>query len=292
MRELVIISGKGGVGKTSVTAAFAALAGKSVIVDCDVDAADMHLLMRPEILRREQFVGGKEAIIRSADCTGCGICLEHCRFGAIRRKSGQDGRMVYHIEPVGCEGCGVCVWQCPAGAIDFPERVSGEWYVSDTRFGPMVHARLNPGGENSGKLVARIRKEARDIGHKEGLDLALIDGPPGIGCAVIASITGASQVVIVTEPTLAGRHDLQRVLDLALHFNIPAVVCVNKWDINPELTEMIETEARHLGAHLAGRIRYDRSITDAQLQCCSVVEYNDGSAATDLREIWNGLHEF
>ena len=289
MREVVIISGKGGVGKTSVTAAFAALAGRSVIVDCDVDAADMHLLMRPDILRRQQFVGWKEAVIRPADCTGCGLCLEHCRFGAVRMESGQDGRMVYHIESVGCEGCGVCVWQCPVGAIDFPERVSGEWYVSDTRFGPLVHARLNPGGENSGKLVARVREEARDIGRKEGLDLALIDGPPGIGCAVIASITGASQVVIVTEPTLAGRHDLQRVLDLARHFNIPAVVCVNKWDINPELTEQIEREAQHYGADLVGRIRYDRSITDAQLQGCSVVEYNDGPAATDLREVWERL---
>jgi len=291
MRELVIISGKGGVGKTSVTAAFAALAGRSVIVDCDVNAADMHLLMRPDILRREQFVGGNEAVIRPADCTGCGLCLEHCRFGAVRMESGQEGRMVYHIESVGCEGCGVCVWKCPAGAIDFPERVSGEWYVSETRFGPLVHARLNPGGENSGKLVARVRKEARDIGRKEALDLALIDGPPGIGCAVIASITGASQVVIVTEPTLAGRHDLQRVLDLAGHFNISAAVCVNKWDINAELTDLIEREAQQHGAHLAGRIRYDRSITDAQLQGCSVVEYNDGPAATDLREIWSGLRK-
>ena len=289
MRELVVISGKGGVGKTSVTAAFAALAGRSVIVDCDVDAADMHLLMRPDIRCREPFVGGKEAVIRPVDCTGCGICLEHCRFDAVRLERAPDGRMVCRIESVGCEGCGVCVWQCPARAIEFLERVSGEWYVSETRFGPLVHARLNPGGENSGKLVARVREEARDIGHNEGLDLALIDGPPGIGCAVIASITGASQVVIVTEPTLAGRHDLQRVLDLVRHFNIPAAVCVNKWDINPELTELIEKEARQHGAHLAGRIRYDRSITDAQLQGCSVVEFNDGPAATDLRQIWERL---
>lgn len=289
MRELVIISGKGGVGKTSVTAAFAALVGRSVIVDCDVDAADMHLLMRPDIRRREQFIGGYEAVIRQADCTGCGICLEQCRFDAVRLESALDGRMVCRIESVGCEGCGVCVWQCPARAIDFPERVSGEWYVSDTRFGPLVHARLYPGGENSGKLVARVREEARGIGRKEELDLALIDGPPGIGCAVIASITGASQVVIVTEPTLAGRHDLQRVLDLARHFNIPAAVCVNKWDINSELTEVIEKEARRHGAHFAGRIRYDRSITDAQLQGCSVVEFNNGPAATDLREIWKRL---
>lgn len=289
MKELVIISGKGGAGKTSVTAAFAALARKCVLVDCDVDAADMHLLMRPDIRRREVFYGGKEAIIRTEDCTGCGVCMEQCRFGAVQRASGADDRPACRVESVGCEGCGVCVAQCPSQAIDFPERISGEWYVSTTRFGPMVHARLHPGGENSGKLVAQVREEARAIGCKEGIDLALIDGPPGIGCSVIASITGASQVVIVTEPTLAGRHDLQRVLDLARHFNLPVAVCVNKWDINPGLTEQIEQEAQHHGAQLAGRIRYDRSITDAQRQGCSVVEFNDGPAATDLREIWEHL---
>ena len=181
MKEIVVISGKGGTGKTSVTAAFAALAVRSVLVDCDVDAADLHLLLQPQIRRREDFRSGHEAIIRTADCTGCGSCQAHCRFDAIRQA---DDGTTFCVEPVGCEGCGVCVRVCPVQAIDFPERVGGEWYVSDTRCGPMVHARLTPGGENSGKLVALIREEARTQARTHQLDLVLLDGPPGIGCAV------------------------------------------------------------------------------------------------------------
>ncbi|OQA24455.1 MAG: ferredoxin [Verrucomicrobia bacterium ADurb.Bin345] len=282
MKELVIISGKGGTGKTSVTAAFAALAGEAVIVDCDVDAADLHLLLQPRTLRREEFRSGHEAVIRRRDCTGCGVCFEICRFEAIRR----DGD-VYCVEPAACEGCGVCVRACPAQAIDFPERISGEWYVSETRCGPMVHARLNPGGENSGKLVARVREEARRIGGERGLDRVIVDGPPGIGCPVIASLTGATQVLVVTEPTLSGLHDLERVLGLARHFRIPAAICVNKWDINPAQALAIECRAAELGARLAGRIRYDRSITDAQVAGCSVVELPGAQAGEEIRKLWN-----
>ena len=285
-KELVVISGKGGTGKTSVTAAFAALAGKSVIVDCDVDAADMHLLLQPEVRRREAFRSGHEAIIRPDACTGCGVCQARCRFDAITRS--EDGR-TYRVEAVGCEGCGVCVRVCPADAIDFPERVSGEWYVSDTRCGPMVHARLNPGGENSGKLVAQVRESAREIAKSNALDLIIVDGPPGIGCPVIASLTGATQVLVVTEPTLSGLHDMARVLDLTRHFRIPALVCVNKWDINPEQTERIEERALELGARVAGRIRYDRAMTDAQLNGRSAIEHSAGPLASDIRGIWNAV---
>ncbi|MBP7828994.1 MAG: ATP-binding protein [Kiritimatiellae bacterium] len=284
MKELVVISGKGGTGKTSVTAAFATLAGQSVLVDCDVDAADMHLLLQPQVQRREEFRGGHEAVIRAADCTGCGLCAANCRFDAIR--PARDGAS-YLVEPAACEGCGVCVRICPAQAIDFPERVGGEWYVSDTRCGPMVHARLTPGAENSGKLVALVREEGRRLAKERKLDLVLLDGPPGIGCPVIASITGASRVLIVTEPTLSGRHDLARVLDLARHFKVPAMVCVNKWDINPAQTKEIERRAVEQGARIAGRIRYDRAATQALLAGHSIAEGPPCEAGADLRALWN-----
>lgn len=286
MKELVIISGKGGTGKTSITASFAALAGRAVLADCDVDAADLHLLLRPEIRRREPFRAGHEAVIRRESCTGCGLCAANCRFEAIR--PARDGS-AYLVEPAACEGCGVCVRICPAQAIDFPERVGGEWYVSDTRCGPMVHARLTPGAENSGKLVALVREEGRRLAKERKLDLVLLDGPPGIGCPVIASITGASGVLIVTEPTLSGRHDLARVLDLARHFKVPAMVCVNKWDINPAQTKEIERRAVEQGARIAGRIRYDRAVTDAQVAGKSIVEWGDSYAAQDVRTLWESV---
>ncbi|HOW96466.1 MAG TPA: ATP-binding protein [Kiritimatiellia bacterium] len=285
MKELVVISGKGGTGKTSVTASFAALAGRAVLADCDVDAADLHLLLRPDIRRRESFHAGHAAVIRRASCTGCGACAAACRFDAIRAADGGT----FRVDAAGCEGCGVCVRVCPAQAVDFPERVAGEWYVSDTRHGPMVHARLEPGGENSGKLVARVREEARAVGRAAGYDWLLVDGPPGIGCPVIASLTGASRVLVVTEPTLSGAHDLERVLGLARHFNVPALVCVNKWDINPAQTEAIERRVSALGARLAGRIRYDRAATQALLAGRSIVEGPPGEAAADLRALWNAV---
>ena len=286
MKELVLISGKGGTGKTSVTAAFAALAGQAVLVDGDVDAADLHLLLQPRIRRREAFRSGHEAVIREAECTGCGLCATTCRFDAVR--PAREGT-AYRVESVGCEGCGVCVRICPAQAIDFPERHNGEWYVSDTRRGPMVHARLKPGGENSGQLVALIREEARQLARARGLELILVDGPPGIGCPVIASLTGASTVLVVTEPTLSGLHDMERVLGLARHFNIPALVCVNKWDINPGQTEAIERAAIERGARTAGRIRYDRSVVEAQVGGKVVVEINGSNAARDIRAVWKHI---
>ncbi|MBP7831257.1 MAG: ATP-binding protein [Kiritimatiellae bacterium] len=286
MKEIVVISGKGGTGKTSVTAALAALARQSVLVDCDVDAADLHLLLQPEIRRRQEFCCGHQAVVRSADCVGCGACQAQCRFDAIRPS---EDAMTFRVDTVGCEGCGVCVRVCPVKAIDFPERSAGEWYVSDTRHGPMVHARLNPGGENSGKLVALVREEARKLAEAKGLNLILLDGPPGIGCPVIASITGASQVLVVTEPTLSGLHDLERVLGLTRHFRIPAAVCVNKWDINPAQTELIERRAIEQGAKVAGRIRYDRAVTGAQVQGCSIVESTPNATAADLKVLWEIL---
>jgi len=289
MKEIVVISGKGGTGKTSIVASFAALARNAVLADCDVDAADLHLVLTPTIRRREEFRCGHEAIIRQADCVACGACLERCRFDAVRKTDGGAGEAEFSIDPTACEGCGVCVWACPTKAIDFPERLSGEWYVSDTCHGPMVHARLIPGGENSGKLVSKVREMARGLAAERKLDLILVDGPPGVGCAVIASVSGASLVLVVTEPTLSGAHDMARVLELTRHFGIPSAVCVNKWDLNEEMTERIETEARRAGATIVGRVRYDRAVTTAQLQGRAVVETDAGPLVQDIRAVWENL---
>lgn len=285
VEELVIISGKGGTGKTSITASFAVLAGFPVIADCDVDAADMHLILTPAVRERHEFRCGNEAVIRRADCIRCGKCLDLCRFGAII--PGGEGES-YSVDPVACEGCGVCVRFCPAQAIDFPESLSGEWMVSETRCGPMVHARLGIAAENSGKLVSTVRREAKRLAEENGHRLVLVDGPPGIGCPVIASMTGASKALVVTEPTVSGEHDLERVLKLARHFDIPAAVCVNKWDLNPEMTGRIETLAIRSGARIAGRIRYDRAVTSAQIKKKAVVEI-DAPSAEDIRWVWESL---
>jgi MinD superfamily P-loop ATPase len=288
VRELVVISGKGGTGKTSLLASFAVLAGKAMLADCDVDAADLHLVLTPTIRRRETFRSGHQAVIRPELCRGCGKCRELCRFGAVSQYTGNGRGPVFRIDPAACEGCGVCVDHCPADAIQFPERVCGEWYLSDTRCGPMVHARLQAAAENSGKLVATVRQAAHAEAKAGGYRLILVDGPPGIGCPVIASITGASAVLVVTEPTVAGEHDLQRVLALCMHFRIPAHVCVNKWDLNQEMTESIERLAREKGARVAGRIPYDRTVTLAQVQARAVVEMG-GPAAQAMRQVWERL---
>ncbi len=284
MRELVVISGKGGTGKTSLTASFASLARDAVLADCDVDAADLHLLLAPEVRERHTFTSGREAVVRRADCTGCGTCAEVCRFGAVREAEG-----AYSVEPTACEGCGVCVRLCPAGAIDFPERECGEWFVSATRFGPMVHARLGIAAENSGKLVTLVRERARGLAEQRGRDLVIVDGPPGVGCPVIASLTGASAVLVVTEPTLSGEHDLERVLELTRHFGIPAFVCVNKWDINAGMADRIEAAAERAGAAAAGRVPYDRAFTEALIQGRTLVEHDRNGPASAVRDVWNRM---
>jgi MinD superfamily P-loop ATPase len=291
VKEVVVISGKGGTGKTSLVASFAALAGDAVLADCDVDAADLHLILAPNVREHHEFKSGHEAVIRKADCTGCGACFELCRFGAVQTGDDTAGETRFSVNPTACEGCGVCVRFCPAEAIDFPERVCGEWFVSTTRFGPMVHARLGIAAENSGKLVSIVRKTARQVAEREGRSLILVDGPPGIGCPVIASITGATAVLAVTEPTLSGEHDLSRVLSLTRHFGIPTAVCVNKWDINPKMAEQIEGKARRSGATLAARIPYDRAFTDAMIQGKTVVEHQRDGAVAAIRRVWSSVSE-
>jgi len=282
MKELIIISGKGGTGKTSLMAAFASLAENKVLCDADVDAADLHLIMEPEVRKRHDFQSGNTAVIDQDKCTEGGVCLEMCRWNAISND--------FEVNPIECEGCGVCVYFCPEKAIDFPLNTCGEWYISDTRFGPMVHARLGIAEENSGKLVSLVRQEARKLAEEKNLALILSDGPPGVGCPVIASIGGATAVLIVTEPTVSGKHDMERVAQLADHFKVPAMICVNKFDLNLELTRDIENFAKEKGLSCLGRIPFDPIFTKAMIQAQTVFEYNtESKVGQAIKEIWENL---
>jgi MinD superfamily P-loop ATPase len=288
MKELVAISGKGGTGKTSVVASFAALAKRAVIADCDVDAADLHLVLKPKVRRREPFIGGSKARIKSGYCIACGKCEELCRFNAIFFDGPGNGSIpkTFRVDPIACEGCGVCAHFCAEGAIEFSPSANGQLFISDTCHGMLVHAKLNAGGENSGKLVTLVRNTAHEIAEKEKAELIISDGSPGIGCPVIASVTTSDLVVIVTEPTLSGLHDMERVILLVRNFDIPMLVVVNKWDINEEMTRAIEEFSAQSGIEVAGRISYDRSVTDSMIHGSSVVEYSDSAAARDIAEIW------
>ena len=282
IRELVIVSGKGGTGKTSVTASFAALAENSVLCDADVDAADLHLLMAPVVRESHAFMGGSIASIRQEDCVECGRCLELCKFDAISDD--------FVIDPLSCEGCGVCVDLCPEEAIDFTVQQCGEWYKSDTRFGPMVHARLGIAEENSGKLVSLVRQETRKLAEARECGIIITDGPPGIGCPVIAAIGGATALVIVVEPTVSGLHDMQRVAQLAVHFKVPGLVCVNKFDLNPDMTKEIEAFATEHNMQLVGRIPFDPVFTRAMIQGKSVLEHApESEAGKALLDVWRKI---
>ena len=282
LKELVIVSGKGGTGKTSVTAAFAALAENSVLCDADVDAADLHLLMAPVVRKTTAFMGGSLASIRENDCVECGRCLELCKFGAVSSD--------FKIDPLSCEGCGVCVDLCPEGAIDFPVQQCGEWYQSDTRFGPMVHARLGIAEENSGKLVSLVRQETRKLAESKECGVILTDGPPGIGCPVIAAIGGATALVIVVEPTVSGLHDMQRVAELAVHFRVPGLVVVNKYDLNPDMADEIERFSTEHNMQLIGRIPFDPIFVKAMIQGKNVLEYDPQSEASiALLDVWRRI---
>lgn len=284
MKELIIISGKGGTGKTSLMAAFAYLAENKVLCDADVDAADLHLVTAPDILEKHDFQGGNTAIINKDKCTECGLCIDLCKWGAISE--------TFEVNSLECEGCGVCVYFCPEKAIDFPLNTCGEWYISDTRFGPLVHARLGIAEENSGRLVSLVRQEAKKLAEEKGLDLILTDGPPGIGCPVIASIGGADAVLIVTEPSVSGKHDMQRVVQLANHFKVPAFLCVNKFDLNKDITDEIEKFAKEKGLTCLGYIPFDQIFTKAMIQGQTIFEYDSDSAAGQaIRKIWGSLLE-
>jgi MinD superfamily P-loop ATPase len=283
-RELVVISGKGGTGKTSIAAAFFTLAQNSLLCDADVDAANLHLLMRPKVREHHDFQGGHQANIDPERCNACGVCRDVCRYDAV----GDD----FSVDPLACEGCGVCVHFCPQQAIDFPRKTCGQWFVSETPWGTMVHARLGVAEENSGKLVALVRREAQQLAETQGAALILTDGPPGVGCPVIASVGGASAVLIVTEPSVAGLHDMQRVAQLAAHFHVPRLLCINKHDLSPQTTQRIEAQAQELGIPVIGRVPYDPVFTRAMVQGVPLFQYQpDSRVAHTLKQIWSKIQQ-
>lgn len=278
MKQITILSGKGGTGKTSLVASFAVLAENLVVADCDVDAPDLHMLLNPEIVRKLEFKGSKLAVINESKCTQCGTCEESCRFNSINSLK---------IDPVLCEGCGVCAYVCPAEAIELNERICGYAYISKTKYGLMSHARLNPGEENSGKLVTLVRQNARQIAEKENLDLVLNDGPPGIGCPVIASVAGVELGVIVAEPTLSGIHDMERALQLLDHFQVNPLVCINKYDLNIENTEKIEKFCADRDTEVAGKISFDSIVTEAMVYRKPVLEYSPKTTVSrQIERVW------
>ena len=279
MKELVIISGKGGTGKTSIMAAFAALAKNKVLCDADVDAADLHLITAPRLKERHDFQGGHTAIINQDKCTQCGICQDLCRWDAVSDD--------FEIDFIECEGCGVCVYLCPEKAIDFPLNTCGEWFISDTSFGPMVHARLGIAEENSGKLVSLVRTKAKELADEKKLDLILTDGPPGVGCPVIAAVGGASGVLVITEPTVSGKHDMERVVRLAAHFKVPAMVCVNKFDLNLDQTHAIEEFAKENNVTVLGRIPFDTIFTKSMVKGQNIFDYELKSETGQVvKQLW------
>jgi MinD superfamily P-loop ATPase len=279
MKEVVVLSGKGGTGKTSIAGSFAALAKNKVLVDCDVDAADLHLLLGP-VTRREgrEFWSGQVASIDEDKCTRCGLCQELCRFKAI---------VDYKVDQFSCEGCGFCSHICPVEAITMNDNLAGHWFISDTRYGELVHARLDPAQENSGKLVAMVRQEARELAERQRKDFIISDGPPGIGCPVISSLSGADMALLVTEPTLTGIHDLQRVFGVCHHFGVPALVCINKHDINRENSNRVENYCLAQGIEIAGHIGFDKKITEAMVQGIPVVEYSRNGVSKQIEELWD-----
>ncbi len=284
MHEILIISGKGGTGKTSLTAALAHLADNVVICDLDVDAPDLHLLLQPDMQITHGFYAGHEAGIMSDHCEGCGICLQMCRYDAIHT---EGARLV--VDPLKCEGCKVCVEFCPAHAIAFSPKESGCWYESETRFGPMIHAQLLPGEENSGRLVALLRKRARELAKNKPWDVILSDGPPGIGCPVISAVSGVDLAVIVTEPTPSGRHDLERVITLCEHFNVPGRVVINKCDLNRSIADEAEAYCRQRNFDVVAKLPHDPVFVHAMLQSHTVTEHTDGEITKKIAKVWKEI---
>jgi MinD superfamily P-loop ATPase len=251
------------------------------MVDADVDAANLYILLDPTMRSRESFSGGHTAFIDKNKCIECDDCLNLCRYQAINSD--------YLVDPVDCEGCGVCAHFCPAEAIEMQENTSGEWFISDTRYGPFVHAKLGIAEENSGKLVTIVRHNARLISEDRGLDLIIIDGPPGIGCPVIAAVTGTDAVLLVTEPTLSGLHDMQRVAELAKHFSIPAAACINKYDLNQEMSEKIQEYCKKAGVQLLGMVPYDPIVSKALVEKSIIVEFSNGRVSNEIEKVWEAL---
>jgi len=283
MKQIVIISGKGGTGKTVITGAFAALAKNKVMADCDVDAADLHLLLQPEIKERHDFRSGLSASINKKFCQQCGKCIAACRFNAI-----SDNFVIDHIA---CEGCGFCSHICPAGAIKMEVSLAGEWFISETRFGPLVHAKLGIAEENSGKLVSLVRKQAKELAEKNNCDWVIIDGAPGIGCPVIASLSGIDCAVVVTEPTLSGLHDAARVVEVARYFSVPVKLVINKYDLNEAMSEKIGAYCVKNSIDVIGKVGFDASVVQAMVEAKTIIEYKDTQIKNEIVSIWQALED-
>jgi len=281
MKQLTVISGKGGTGKTSITAAFASLAKNAVLADCDVDAADLHLILKPTIIKKTDFHGLNIAHIDKDSCIDCKKCHESCKFDAIDEE--------INLIRESCEGCSVCKYVCPVDAITMKERDSGFSYISNTRFGPMSHAMLKTAEEASGKLVTVVRNNAKKLAEENKKNLVVIDGPPGIGCPVISSISGVDLVLVVTEPTLSAIHDLERILGVAHHFQIPAIVCINKYDINLDNTKKIENYCKSNSIEIVGKLPYDNIVTEAMIHEKTIVEYSKEDFSDTIIDMWNKI---
>jgi MinD superfamily P-loop ATPase len=284
MHEILVISGKGGTGKTSLAAAFAHISHNAVVCDLDVDAPDLHLILKPAPSDLIPFISGAEARIRAERCNGCGICADMCRFRAVHT----DGA-TFSVDPIRCEGCRVCVHFCPAEAIDFIPKQCGHWTQSDTRFGPMVHAQLYPGEENSGKLVALLRRESQKLAKSKGSQVLLSDGPPGIGCPVISAVSGTDLAVIVTEPTPSGLHDLRRVVDLCRHFDIPGAVIINKCDLNRGIAQDIRSFCGDNDLPLLAELPHDTAFIDALVRGLAITELADSPLTQTIRAAWTAV---
>ena len=282
MKKLTIISGKGGTGKTSLVGSFAVLADKNaVLVDGDVDAANLSLITRPTLFEKHDFRASKVASIDPEKCESCGLCRELCRFEAIAAD--------YLVDPVSCEGCAFCFYACPYDAVVMEEKLSGQWFVSETPYGPLVHARLGIAEENSGKLVTTIRNKGQELAGVTGKEFLIIDGPPGIGCPVIASLSGVDAALAVTEPTVSGIHDLERVLAVCDHFGVPSAVCINRYDLGEEQSAIIEEYCRNKNIIMAGKIPFDKNFIEAMIQGVPVVEYTYGPLSAQIASVWENF---
>jgi len=287
MNEIVILSGKGGTGKTSLSAAFATISNKTVVADCDVDAANLHIILDPENYLQQNFITGYTAVIEYTTCTNCGLCIDYCRFDAI---SFQQGKVT--ISEISCDGCKLCSRVCPSHSIQMIPSDKSRWYIGNYRNGKMVHARLSPGEENSGKLVNVVRENARKTAQETGWETIIIDGPPGTGCPVISSVTGTNTAIIVTEPTNSGFHDMKRVLEITANFKVKSVVVINKYDLNETITNRIESWCNENNIPVAGKIPFDEQIVEAMINCQSITEWKpESKVSKEIIRIWKQINQ-
>jgi len=287
MKQIVVISGKGGTGKTVISAALATLVKNKVMADCDVDAANLYLLLNPTKKEEGIYSGGKKPYVDAERCDGCGVCLQTCRFSAIEKT--EEGKI--RIDSISCEGCGLCSYVCPTGAITMKNNISGRWFVSATKYGPLVHARLDPGEENSGKLVTEVRQKARKIAEQADLDYVVIDGPPGIGCPVIASLSGVDLALVVAEPTISSIHDMDRVVQVTRHFGVKAACVLNKFDLNIRISAEVENWCQANYIPVVARIPFSEAVIKAVVNGKPMTEVKEAAISEEMKKMWTRIDE-